>query len=72
MAYSYQEGVRVNDTDANRLNRAFLGQRIGLIGHKRPEIPEADASGSKYRYPLNAIRYQCPLWGKSGHRGTSV
>jgi len=65
MAYFYQEGVGIKDTDAHRLNRAFLGQRIGLIGHKRPELTEADASGSKYRHPLNAIRYQCPLWGRS-------
>jgi hypothetical protein len=42
--YSHREGARVKDTNANRLNFAFLGQKTDLIGHKRGEILEADVS----------------------------
>src|SRR5215472_129403 len=74
-AYSDPEGARVKGTAANRLNFAFLGQRIALIGHKRLEVFEPDASGNKYsslneimgRQPINAIRCPCPLCAKSGH-----
>jgi hypothetical protein len=51
--------VRVEDTDANRLNFALLGQKTVLTSQKGLEIMG--------RQPLKAIRYPCSLWVKSGH-----
>jgi hypothetical protein len=42
------EGARLKGTDANRLNFAFLGQRIALIGHKRLRAIPAFAGSSRH------------------------
>jgi hypothetical protein len=55
--YSDHEGARAKDTDANRLNFAFLGQKNVLIGHRRLRFSHADV-----------IRYPCPLCAKLRRR----